>query len=76
MIHYFFFLFFPYWQKGVLVYLWFRNISSPGDCIKKVWYICTMDGYLAIKKEFESVLVRYMGLEPVVQNENVRKRKN
>ena len=63
-------------EKRELSYTVGRNIASPGDCIKKVWYICTMDGYLAIKKEFESVLVRYMGLEPVVQNENVRKRKN
>ena len=70
-----FFLFFPYWQKGVFVYVWYRNESSPHDWINKVWYIYTMDVYLAIK-EFESVPLRYMSLEPVIQNGKVRKRKN
>ena len=38
--------------------------------IKKMWYIDTVEYYSAIKKsEFESVLVRWMNLEPVKQNE-------
>ena len=33
---------------------------------KKLWYVYTMEYYLAIKRnEFESVVVRWMNLEPV-----------
>ena len=36
------------------------------EWIKKVWYIYTVEYNTAIKKnEFESVLVRWMNLEPV-----------
>ena len=43
--------------------------------IKKLWYIYTMEYYSAIKRNtFESVLMRWMNLEPVIQSE-VRKRK-
>ena len=42
---------------------------------KEVVYIYTMEYYLAIKRNaFESVLVRRMNLEPVIQSK-VRKRK-
>ena len=35
--------------------------------IKKMWYIYTMEYYSVIKKnEFESVLVRWMNLEPII----------
>ena len=38
--------------------------------MKKLWYICTMEYYSAIKRiAFESVLVRQMNLEPVIQSE-------
>ena len=38
------------------------------EWIKKVWYVYTMDYYSAIKmNEFESVLVRWMILEPIIQ---------
>ena len=41
----------------------------------KLWYIYTMEYYSAIKmKAFESVLMRWINLEPIIQNE-VRKRK-
>ena len=39
---------------------------------KKVWYIYTMEYYSAIKKKknaFESVLMRWMKLEPIIQSE-------
>ena len=37
------------------------------EWIKKLWYIYTMKYYSAIKrKEFESVLMRWMNLEPVI----------
>ena len=36
----------------------------------KMWYIYTMEYHSALKRnEFESVLVRWMNLEPVIQNE-------
>ena len=39
---------------------------STNRWIKKMWYIYTMEYYLAIKRnEFESVVVRWMNLEPV-----------
>ena len=45
------------------------------EWIKKLWYIYTVEYYSAIRmKAFESVLVRYMNLEPVIQTE-VRKNK-
>ena len=38
--------------------------------IKKLWYIYTMEYYSAIKRNpFESVLMRWMNLEPVIQSE-------
>ena len=40
-----------------------------------VWYISTTEYYSAIKRNvFESVLMRWMNLEPIIQSE-VRKRK-
>ena len=43
--------------------------------IKKLWYMYTMEYYSALKRNaFESVLMRWMNLESVVQSE-VRKRK-
>ena len=41
---------------------------SADECIRKLWYIFTMDYYSAIKKNtFESVLMRWMKLEPIIQ---------
>ena len=43
---------------------------STDEWIKKQWYIYTIEYYSAIKRNgFESVLVRWMNLEPVIQNE-------
>ena len=45
------------------------------EWIKKLWYIHTMEYYSAIKRNtFESVLMRWINLEPIIQSE-VRKRK-
>ena len=38
--------------------------------IRKLWYIYTMEYYSGIKKNaFESVLMRWMKLEPIIQSE-------
>ena len=43
---------------------------SADEWIRKLWYIYTMDYYSAIKKNtFESVLMRWMKLEPIIQSE-------
>ena len=34
-----------------------------------MWYIYTMEYYSAIKNAFESVLMRWMKLEPIIQSE-------
>ena len=44
---------------------------------KEVWYIYTMEYYSAIKRNaFESVLMRWMNLEPIIQNEVSQKEKD
>ena len=43
---------------------------SADKCMVKQWYIYTMEYYSAIKKNsFESVLIRWMKLEPIIQSE-------
>ena len=50
---------------------------SSDEWIKKLWYIHTMEYYSAIKRNaFESVLVRRMTLEPIIQSEVSQKEKN
>jgi len=42
-----------------------------------LWYIYTVEYYSAIKRNtFESVLVRWMNLEPIIQSEVSQKEKN
>ena len=49
---------------------------SADAWIRKLWYIYTMEYYSAIKKNtFESVLIRWMKLEPVIQSEVSQKEK-
>ena len=44
---------------------------------RKLWYIYTMEYYSAIKKNtFESVLMRWMKLEPIIQSEISQKEKH
>ena len=50
---------------------------SADEWIRKLWYIYTMDYYSAIKKyTFESVLMRWMKLEPTIQSEVSQKEKH
>ena len=45
--------------------------------IRKLWYIYTMEYYSDIKKNaFESVLTRWMKLEPLIQSEVSQKEKH
>ena len=44
--------------------------SLTDGWIKNLWYIYTMEYYSAIKRNaFESVLMRWMNLEPIIQSE-------
>ena len=50
---------------------------STDEWIRKLWYIYTMEYYSAIKKNtFESVLMRWMKLEPIIQSEVSQKEKH
>ena len=50
---------------------------SADKWIRKLWYIYTMEYNSAIKKNaFESVLTRWMKLEPIIQNEVSQKEKH
>ena len=50
---------------------------SADEWIRKLWYIYTMEYYSAIKKNsFESVLMRWMKLEPIIQSEVSHKDKD
>ena len=50
---------------------------SANEWIGKLWYIYTMEYYSSIKKNsFESVLMRWMKLEPIIQSEVSQKEKH
>ena len=43
--------------------------ASADEWIRKLWYIYTMEYYSSIKKNaFESILMRWMKLEPIIQS--------
>ena len=49
---------------------------SADEWIRKLWYIHTMEYYSAIKNNtFESVLMRWMKLERIIQSEVSQKEK-
>ena len=49
---------------------------SADEWIRKLWYIYTMKYYSATKKNtFESVLMRWMKPEPIIQSEVSQKEK-
>ena len=50
---------------------------TADEWIRKLWYIYTMEYYSAIKRStFESVLRRWMKLEPIIQSEVSQKEKH
>ena len=51
--------------------------QSADECIRKPWYIYTMEYYSDIKKNtLESILTRWMKLEPIIQSEVSQKEKH
>ena len=49
---------------------------DPDEWIRKLWYIYPMEYYSAFKKNtFESVLMRLMKLDPIIQSEVSQKEK-
>ena len=50
---------------------------STDEWLKKLWYIYTMEYYSAIKRNaFESVLMRWMNIEPIIHSEVSQKEKD
>ena len=50
---------------------------STDEWIKKLWYIYLMEYYSAMKSNtFESVLMKWINLEPIIQSEVSQKEKN
>ena len=58
--------------------IWKQPRCPPSDeWIRELWYIYTMEYYSAIKNNaFESVLMRWMKLEPITQSEVSQKEKH
>ena len=51
--------------------------SSTDEWIKKLWYIYTTEYHSVIKRiAFESVLMRWMSLDPIIQSEVSQKEKD
>ena len=50
---------------------------STDEWIKKLWYIYTKEYHSALKRNaFESALMRWMNLEPIIQSEVTQKKIN
>ena len=59
--------------------LFMRQLRCPStdELIKKSWYTHTIEFYSAIKRNaFESVLMRWMNIEPIIQSEVSQKEKD
>ena len=53
-----------------------KHVLDADEWIRKLWYIYTMEYYSAIEKNTcESVLMRWMKLEPIIQSEVSQKEK-
>ena len=62
----------------IIARIWTQpRCPSADKWIRKLRYIYTMEYYLAIKKNtFESVLMRWMKLEPIIQSKVSQKEKH
>ena len=66
-------------EKDTCIPLFIAALSTIARCpsTEKLWYIYTMDYYSAIKRNaFESVLMRWVNLEPIIQSEVSQKEKD
>ena len=65
-----FFIFLAYFTLFIIAGTWKQpRCPSADEWIRKLWYIYTMEYYSAIRKNsFESVLMRWMKLEPIILN--------
>ena len=65
-------------EYGIIARTWKQpRCPSADKWIRKQWYIYTMEYYSAIKRNsFESVLMRWMKLEPIIQSEVSQKDKH
>ena len=61
----------------IIARTWNQPTSPSADeWIRKLWYIHTIEYYSAIKKNaFESVLMRWVKLKPIIQSEVSQKEK-
>ena len=61
-----------------IVRTWKQPRCPPADeWIRNLWYIYTVEYYSVIKKNaFESVLMRWIKLEPIIQSEESQKEKH
>ena len=67
-----------YWKAVVLQARTWKQPRCPltDKRVKKLWYIYTVEYYSAIKRNtFESVLMRWVNLEPIIQSEVSQKEK-
>ena len=54
-----------------------RKFVKHSTFFRKLWYVYTMEYYSAIEKNtFESVLMRWMKPEPIIQSEVSQKEKH
>ena len=62
----------------IIVRTWKQpRCRSADEWIRKLWYIYTMEYYSAVKKNtFESVLMKRVKLEPIIQSEVSQKEKH
>ena len=65
-------------QQFIIARTWKQpRCLSADEWIRKLWYIYTMEYYSAVKKNsFESVLMRWVKLEPIIQSEVSQKEKH
>ena len=62
----------------IVAWTWKQSrCPSTDEWIMKLWYIYTMEDYSTIKRNaFESVLMMWLNLEPIMQSEVSQKEKN
>ena len=64
-------------QQFIIARTWKQpRCPSADEWIGKLWYIYTVDYYTDIKNTFESVLMRWMKLETIIQSEVSQKEKH